>query len=134
MQRDGRRRPGQLLDDRAILEPVEDVARFALAGEAGKARAAGADTPGRDGNTVGGDLPFDLVDRDAAPAEPFAEALIIPAKCGEPAFVLGLDGRLADHGGRHDTLLDQRVEDWALPASTLMMLPVDFADMSEARK
>ena len=28
----------------------------------------------------------------------------------------------------------QRVKLWALPASTLMMLPVDLADMSEARK
>ena len=28
----------------------------------------------------------------------------------------------------------QRVKLWALPASTLMMLPVDFADMSETRK
>ena len=46
----------QLLDDGAILDLVEDVARLAGAREAGKARAAGADAPGRDGDMEGGDL------------------------------------------------------------------------------
>ncbi|MCY1294693.1 hypothetical protein D9M68_577680 [compost metagenome] len=134
VQRDGRRRPGQLLDDGAILELVEDIAWLPLAGETGKARAAGADTPGGDGDAIGGDLALDLVNVDPAAVESLTKAFIIPAQCSETAFVLGLDRRLADHHRCHQTLLDQRVKDWALPASTLMMLPVDFADMSEARK
>lgn len=34
----------------------------------------------------------------------------------------------------HRPLRCYRVKLWALPASTLIMLPVDFAAMSEARK
>ena len=74
VQRDARRRAGQLMDDGAIVELVEDVARLADAGEAGEARAAGADAPGRHGDREGGGLGLDLVDVDVAAAENVARA------------------------------------------------------------
>ncbi|MNK85174.1 hypothetical protein D3C87_1050480 [compost metagenome] len=45
MQRDGGRRLRQLVDDGAIFELFKHVARFAQAGETGKARAARAGAP-----------------------------------------------------------------------------------------
>jgi hypothetical protein len=45
MERHGRRRPRQLLDDGAVFKLVEYVARLAGAGETGEARAASADAP-----------------------------------------------------------------------------------------
>ena len=63
----------QLGDDGAILDLVEDVARLALAGEAGKARAAGADAPGGHGDGEGRDLGLDRVDVDAAAVEALAQ-------------------------------------------------------------
>ncbi len=45
VERDGRRQARQLVDDGAVVQLVEDVARLAAAGKPGKARAAGADAP-----------------------------------------------------------------------------------------
>ena len=77
VQRDGRRRARQLLDDGAILDLVEDVARLAGAGKAREARAAGADAPGRDGDMEGRDLVADRIDRDAAAVELLAERGVV---------------------------------------------------------
>ncbi|MNL82770.1 hypothetical protein D3C87_2102350 [compost metagenome] len=66
MEGNGLGRLGQLGDDGAIFDLVEDVARFAGARELGKARAAGADAPGGDGYGEFCDLGFDGVDADAA--------------------------------------------------------------------
>ncbi len=46
MQRNGRRRSGQLMNDGAVVQLVEDAARLAGAGKAGEARATRADAPG----------------------------------------------------------------------------------------
>ncbi|MET4688785.1 hypothetical protein ABIA13_003230 [Sinorhizobium fredii] len=99
VQRDGRRRPRQLLDDAAIFELVEDVARLAQAGKAGKARAAGADSPGGNGDAIGGDLLLDGVDVDAAAREPLAEAFVVAPQRFLPPGILGLDRGRADHIG-----------------------------------
>src|SRR5690606_11773969 len=54
VQRHGGRGAGQLVDDAAVLNLVEDVARLARAGEAGEAGAAGPYAPGRDGDGESG--------------------------------------------------------------------------------
>ncbi len=77
MQRDRRRRLRQLMDDGAIVELVEDAARLAGAGEAGKARAAGADAPGGNGDEEFGDLLGDRLDIDAAAGKCRAQRLVI---------------------------------------------------------
>ena len=77
MQRDGGRGARQLLDDGAILDLVEDVARLAAAGKAREARAAGADAPGGDGDAERRDLVADRVDVDAAPVELLAERVVV---------------------------------------------------------
>ena len=59
VQRDRRRRAGQPLDDGAVVELVEDVARLARPGEAREAGAAGADAPGGHGDAEGRDLGLD---------------------------------------------------------------------------
>ncbi len=132
MQRDGRRRPRELVNDGAILELVEDVAWLALAGEAGETRPTGAYPPGRGGDTECGDLVADGVYGDAAPVQMLAERLIVALEIRLSRGVLLLHQPGVDHM-IHGSL-SQRVKAWALPASTLTILPVDFADMSETRK
>lgn len=131
MQRDRRRRARQFLNDGAVLQLVIDIARLAIAGEAGEARAAGADTPGGHGDRIGRDLGLHRIDIDAAAGKLCAEMLVVAFQIGDTSVVLARHHILGNH--RHQEI-PQRVKDWALPASTLTMLPVDFADMSEARK
>jgi hypothetical protein len=71
-----------------------------------------------------------------------------PGPCGPTSPPKGevslRDGRLPhlslwgrgrrEAAGEGAFFLDYRVNDWALPASTLMMLPVDLAEASEAKK
>ena len=96
VQRDARRRAGQLMDDGAIVELVEDVARLADAGEAREARAAGADAPGRHGDRERGGLRLHLVDVDVAAAEHVAERLVFALQRLERGLVLVADQRLVD--------------------------------------
>ena len=91
VQRDGRRRAGQLVDDGAVAELVEDVARLAGAGEAREARAAGADAPGRHRDGEGGDPGLHRLDVDAAAVELRAERGVVLAERGLAAGVLGRD-------------------------------------------
>ena len=97
MQRHGRRRARQLVDDRAVVELVEDVARLAGAGEAREARAAGADAPGRHGHVERRDLVADRVDRDAAPRELLAEVRVVGCRaralCGAGRCRSAIDAR-----------------------------------------
>ncbi|MNL86202.1 hypothetical protein D3C87_2148180 [compost metagenome] len=72
MQRHRVGRLRELGDDGAILDLVEDVARLALAGEAGKARATSADAPRGHCHRKRGDLGLDLVNGDTAPVEALA--------------------------------------------------------------
>ncbi len=136
VQGDPGRRPGQGLDDGAIGQLVEHVARLAGPGEAGEAGAAGAHTPGRDRHREGRDLVGQRRQIEAAPGQPLAERRVVR---GQLALALGivLLDRGADglvHEAPSPSAPGQRVNDWALPASTFRMLPVDLAASSETRK
>ena len=72
MQGDARRSAGQAVDDGAVVQLVEDVARLALAREAGEARAAGADAPGGDGDGERGGARFDHGNIGAAAGQSLA--------------------------------------------------------------
>jgi hypothetical protein len=85
VERDGGGGGGEAVDDGAVVELVEDVARLTGAGEASKARAAGADAPGWDGNAERQDLGFDRFYVDAAAVELLAERLVVAPerrRCG----------------------------------------------------
>jgi hypothetical protein len=132
MQRDGRRRPGQLLDRGAVLELVEHVARLADAGEAGEARAAGADAPARNRDAEAGDRLGDGLDVGAGAPQLAAQRLIILVQRRQDLGVLLGDIARGDavgpgHGGFLPEVAScYRLNETALPASTFRMLPVDF--------
>ena len=89
MRRAGRGGARQLLDGRAILELVEDPARFADAGEAGEARAAGADGPRRRGDGESRDFFGDRLDVQAAPLKLSAErGVVVFERCGALGVLL----------------------------------------------
>src|SRR5262245_29821809 len=146
MQRDRRRRAGELLDHRAVLELVEDVARLARAGEAREARAARAHAPRRQSDAELADARGDALDVEIAPAERAAECLVILLQRRQGGLVLCGDERLLDrklcHGHvsfdsqatRGRPVGTHRVNEGPWPPSTLRMLPVDFAERSEAKK
>ncbi|KAE8236212.1 hypothetical protein A4X03_0g9517 [Tilletia caries] len=89
MQRNRRRRPRQLLNDAAIVELVEDVARLSLPRKAGKAGTTGPDAPGRDGDGEFGNLGDDLANVDAIASELLAEGRIIGSEGRSPSVVFG---------------------------------------------
>ncbi len=68
------------MDDTAIVQLLEDVARLADAGEAGEARAAGPDAPGGDRDVEGSDLLRDAFDVDTAARELLAQRAVIGGK------------------------------------------------------
>ena len=72
--RAGRRRAGELVDRRAVLELVEDAARLARTGKPGETRAAGPDAPGRHGDGEGRDPGGHRVDVEPPRLEAAAEA------------------------------------------------------------
>jgi hypothetical protein len=79
------------------------------------------------------------VDVDAAARQLLAERGIVGGERLALRLVVHLDGVGRNLPISHSTLPEscaglQRVNEIALPASTLMMLPVDFAARSEARK
>ena len=96
MRRAGRRRPRQLMDGCAILELVDNAARFALARKAGEARAARADPPRRNGDGESGDFGGDRLDVEAAALQaPSEGGIVLILRRGE-LFVLFADQRMRD--------------------------------------
>ena len=130
MRRAGRRRARELVDRRAILELVENVARLAGAGKAGEARAAGADAPGRDGDGEGGDLRRDRLDVEAAPRQLPAERAVIVLERGGALRVLLGDQRIGNaigHGSLPFPLVIARSEAEASGAEGVYDLWIRFA-------
>ncbi len=66
MKRDSGRGSRQLVDDSAVIQLVENTAWFAEARKAGKACAAGSNTPGWDGHMELGNLGRYRIDIDVA--------------------------------------------------------------------
>ncbi|MNE08549.1 hypothetical protein D3C80_1012010 [compost metagenome] len=96
MQRDSRCRAGQLIDDGAVFQLVENSAGFALAGKTGKPGTTGTDAPGRNGDEKLRNLFRNGFDIDAAAGQVFAEGRIVGAVRCLVAFVV-----FADHIGRN---------------------------------
>ena len=84
------------MDGRAILELVENAARLARAGKPRKARAPGADAPGRDRDREGGDFYRDRRDIDAAALQTPAKRAIVVGQSGRALGVFLADQRLRD--------------------------------------
>jgi hypothetical protein len=127
MQRDGRRRAGQPLDRGAVFQLVEHVARLADAGEPGEARAAGADTPARDGDAEARHGLGDRLDVGAAPRQlPSERVIVFLERRQRLGVLLGDVGRGDAIGPGHGGFSHYRLNETAFPASTFRMLPVDF--------
>ena len=91
VQRDARRRAGQLMDDGAVVELVEDIARLADAGKAGEARAARPNAPARDRDLERGGFCLNLVDLDSAPNKHLADRVVFALQACDCRFVLPPD-------------------------------------------
>src|ERR1700693_3603842 len=88
------------MDDRAILEFLKDVARFAGAGEARKPGAARAYPPGGNGYRKLGDGACHALDIEAATSERRAQRLVVLMKRFALFRVLCVDElRIARIGG-----------------------------------
>src|SRR6185436_1417039 len=134
VQRHGGCRAGQLVDDAAIFQLLEDIARFAESRKAAEARAAGADAPGGNRNLETGHSLGDRIDVHAAARQLRAERGVVGRERGGLRLVSGRDVvRVARIGKGHFSPETQRVKAVAFPASTLRILPVDFAARSEAK-
>ena len=77
------------MDHRAVVELAENAAWLAATGEAGKARAARADAPGRHGDREGADRLGDGLDVDVAARERALQGAKI---LGERRGFLGVGG------------------------------------------
>ncbi len=119
------------MDHPAVVELVEDAARLAAAREAREAGAAGADAPRGHRHPERRDLGLDPVDVEPPPVELFAEGGIVAAQAVRAGGVRGGDDVGVDPCHGH---CSYRVKACTLPASTLMMFPVDLAEASETRK
>src|SRR5215469_9950696 len=120
MQRHARRHRAKPMNYTTVLEFLVNVGWFTRKREPCKTSAPAPQTPAGNSNREARDASFDGVDVHPAPRELTAEAVIFVAQ--------RLLKRSVVLGNVH------RVNACALPASTLIMFPVDLADISDAKK
>src|SRR5262249_13935577 len=111
------------------VDLLEDIARFTWSRKAGEPRATCADPPGRNGDAEGHDLLHQGLRVDPVPRQCALQGVVVLGdRVLEPRVMVGDEIRGDRERRAH------RVKAWALPASTLRMLPVDLAERSDAKK
>ena len=129
MRRDHAGAARQLVNDAAIFQLVMDVARFARARKAGKARAACANAPGWHSHGIGHCPSHEVFDFDTTPVQlPGQMGKVFPVG-GKVLVIVGCNKTGCD-GERHAYL----VNDARWPASTFRIFPVDLFDASLANQ
>jgi hypothetical protein len=109
VQRDPGRHPHQRLDHLAVVELLEHAPRLAGPGEAGEARAAGADAPGRHGDAERGRALGQALDVDAAPGELSSEVRVVFLEpVHERPVVLGDEASVQSESHRPSVLCSPR--------------------------
>ncbi len=129
MQRDRGRGAGQAVNDRAVLELLEHIARLALARETRESSATGADAPRGNGYAKAGDGRGDGVDIDAATAQDRAECRVIGIEIlRQLRIAVGDERSIARIGelASHDVLLSSiRSPPYRVNAAALTGVDVD---------
>ena len=104
MQRHGGRGAAELMHHGAIVELFEDAAGLAGSGEAGEARAARADPPGRQCEVQARDPPLHGIELDTAPRQAMAERVVVFRESHGAAGVVAFDDVGADRQAAHGIL------------------------------